>query len=163
MITEKSRSGGSAIYEVTVTLDGNAPASKLHDRMLLVSNDANDSEHTVTIDAQVEPEIVVADAQFGPVQPGHTKTVNVVVRGRKPFKIEKIERKKQDEMFKVKAPENVSHVHTIPITLNPTVEHGLFEEEFTLTIAGRPEPVTFKAKGRVMDQTVTVTKPPTTP
>jgi hypothetical protein len=39
----------------------------------------------------------------------------------------------------------------------------LFEEEFFLTISGREQRVPFKAKGRVMDQSVTVTKPVTQP
>jgi hypothetical protein len=87
----------------------------------------------------------------------------VVVRGRKPFKIEKVERTKQDENFKVKVSDNTSHVHTIALTFTPTSEPGMFEEQFFVTVSGRPEPIAFKASGRVMDQSVTVTKPTTTP
>lgn len=158
-VTETSRSGGTAKYDILVTLDSQAPASKLHDRMLIVSNEAGDAGYSVTIDAHVEPEIAIADAQFGQVFPGHPKTVNVVAHGRKPFKIEKVERAKQDESFKLKVPDSVARVHTIPLTLTPSTEHGLFEEEFSATIAGRQEPIKFKAKGRVMDQSVTTTEP----
>ena len=56
-------------------------------------------------------------------------------------------------------PDAVSTVHMVPLTFTPTVEHGLFEEEFFLTISGREQQVTFKAKGRVMEQSVTVSKP----
>lgn len=162
-IVEKSRSSGTASYDVVVTLDGSTPASKLHDRMLILSNESGDSGYAVTVDAQVEADIVVVDAQFGQVVPGASKTVNAVVRGKKPFKIEKVTRAKEDDSFKVKTNDHLSHVHAIPVTFTPGVEHGLFEEEFILTISGREQQVTFKAKGRVMDQSVTVAKPVTTP
>ena len=158
-IVEKSRGGGTANYEIVVTLAGNAPVSKLRDQMLIVTDDAGDTSYPVGIEAQIEPDIVVADVQFGQVTPGQPKTVSVVVRGKKPFKIEKIERAKQDEHFKIKPTESVAAIHMLPLTINPTVEDGLFEEEFFLTISGREQQVTFKAKGRVMDQSVTVAKP----
>jgi hypothetical protein len=113
----------------------------------------------VNVEAQVESDIVVADVQFGQVPSGQAKTVNVVVRGKKPFKIAKIERTKQDETFKVKIPDGTTQVQMVPLTFTPTEENGLFEEEFFLTISGREQLVTFKAKGRVMEQSVTVSKP----
>ena len=101
----------------------------------------------------------MTDVQFGQVVQGQPKTVNVVIRGKKPFKIEKIERAKQDDHFKVKPTETVAQVHMLPVTFTPAPEDGLFEEEFFLTISGREQRVTFKAKGRVMEQSVTVSKP----
>ncbi len=162
-IVEKSRGGGTANYDVVLTLKGDAPAAKLRDQMLIVTDDIGDVGYPVAVEAQVEPDIVVADVQFGQVVPGQPKTVNVVVRGKKPFKIDKVERAKQDENFKVKTTEAVTTVHMLPLTFTPTDEHGLFEEEFFLTISGREQHVTFKAKGRVMDQSVTVSKPVTQP
>jgi hypothetical protein len=154
-IVETGRSGGSANYDIVVTLAGNAPASKLRDQLMIVTNEGSDAKYAVAVEAQVEPDIVVADVQFGQVAPGQPKTVNVVVRGKKPFKIEKVEWSKNDESFRVKTPDNVAQVHMVPLTFTPTEEHGLFEEEFSLTISGREQHVTFKAKGRVMDQSVT--------
>lgn len=158
-IVERSRAGGTANYDVVVTLAGNAPVGKLRDQMMVVSNDVGDAGSVVSVEAVVEPDIVVSEVQFGQVYPGQSKTVNVIVRGKKPFKIDKIERAKQDDHFKVKSSENVAAVHMLTVTINPTVEDGLFEEEFFLTISGREQPVTFKAKGRVMEQSVTVAKP----
>ena len=158
-IVEKSRGGGTASYDVIVTLGPNAPAAKLRDQLLIVTDDAGDVSYPVGVEAQVEPDIVVADAQFGQVNPGQPKSISVVVRGKKPFKIEKIERAKQDDHFKIKSTENVAMIHMLTLTINPVAEDGLFEEEFFLTIQGREQQVTFKAKGRVMDQSVTVAKP----
>jgi hypothetical protein len=162
-IVEKSRSGGTANYDVIVTLKGDTPAMKLRDQMLIVTDDTGDTGYAVSVEAQVEPDIVVADVQFGQVPAGQSKTVNVVVRGKKPFKIAKVERSKQDDTFKVKISDATSQVHMLPMTFNPTEENGLFEEEFFLTISGREQLVVFKAKGRVMDQSVTVSKPVTLP
>ena len=88
-IVEKSRGGGTANYDVVVTLKGDAPVSKLHDQMQIVTNDADNLSYNVSVEAQVEPDIVVADAQLGQVAPDQPKTAMLVVRGKKPFKIEK--------------------------------------------------------------------------
>lgn len=158
-VIEKSRGGGSANYEVILTLKGDAPVSRIADQMLVMSDDIGDTGYAVAVEAQVEPDIVVADVQFGQVTPGHPKSQNLVVRGKKPFKIEKIETAKPDESFKVKFNETVSQVHMVTVTFTPTAEQGVFEENFMVTVAGREQPVQFKAKGRVMDQSVTVAKP----
>ena len=158
-VVEKSRSGGTANYDIVVTLAGDTPVSKLRDQMLIVTNESGGISYPVSVEAQVEADIAVTDVQFGQVPAGQTKTINVVIRGKKPFRIEKIESGNKEQSFKVKPTENVSHVHMLPMTFTPTEEHGLFEEEFFLTISGREQLVTFKAKGRVMDQSVTVAKP----
>lgn len=162
-IVEKSRGGGTANYDIVVTLKGDAPNAKLRDQLMIVTDDVGEAAYPVAIEAQVEPDIVVADVQFGQVTPGQSKTLNVVVRAKKPFKIEKVERTKQDDVFKFKMPETASHLQMIPLTFTPTDETGLFEEEFFLTISGREQQVSFKAKGRIMEQSVTVAKPVTQP
>ena len=43
-------------------------------------------------------------------------------------------------------------VHLLPITFTAPDVTGAFEEEFVVKIAGRPEPLTFKARGRVIEQ-----------
>jgi len=162
-VVEKSRGGGTANYDIVVTLNGDAPVAKLRDQMLIVTDDAGSLSYPVAVEAQVEPDIVVADVQFGQVTPGQPKTMNVVVRGKKPFKIEKIEPAQPDESFKFKFGDALSHVHMVTVTFAPADAHGLFEEEFYLTISGREQRVPFKAKGRVMDQSVTAAKPVTQP
>ena len=158
-IIEKSRSGGTASYDIVLTLKGDTPVSKLLDQMLIVTNDVGDTGYAVAVEAQVEPDIVVADAQFGQVSAGQAKSANIVVRGKKPFRIEKIEPATPDENFKVKFADGVSQVHMVTLTLTPSAEQGVFEQQFLLTVAGREQRVPFKAKGRIMDQSVTVSKP----
>jgi len=176
-VIEKSRSGGSVNYEVLVVIDGSAPAGHLRDQLVLTTDEAGNSVISIPIEARVEADIVVTDVQFGMVNPGHVKSMNVIVRGKKPFKIAAVNHVSRevrlkpadetaavaataqiaslpDEAFKIKCPETTAAVHMVPLTFTPPAETGLFEEEFVLKIDGRAQPVTFRVKGRVLDQTV---------
>ena len=149
-VVEKSRGDGKVNYELVVTLNPNALTGGLRDQVTLVTDDVNNPQIPVLVEARIEADIVVSDLQFGSVMSGKTKTMNVIIRGRKPMKIEKIERTKADGSFKVETPSAVATVHTLPLKFTPPNEPGPFEEEFFVTISGREEPITFKAKGRIL-------------
>lgn len=149
-LVEKKRDNGLVNYELVVTLKPETPLGGLRDQITLVTDDINNPQIPVLVEARVEADIVVSDLQFGSVTAGQTKTMNVIIRGRKPIKIEKIERTKADESFKVKSPQATATVHSLPLTFTPPNEPGPFEEEFFITISGREEPITFKAKGRII-------------
>ena len=179
-VVEKGRVGGTVNYEVLVVIDGSAPAGVLRDQLMLTTDEAGNSAISIPIEARVEADIVVTDVQFGMVNPGHVKSMNVIVRGKKPFKIAEVNHVARevrlkptddataavagaastpvtslpDEAFKIKCPETTAAVHTVPLTFTPPAEPGLFEEEFVLKIEGRTQPVTFRVKGRILDQTV---------
>lgn len=182
-LIEKGRFGGSAQYEVQVVIDGSAPQGQLRDQLVVVTDEVGGSDLTIPIEAKVEPDIVVTDLAFGTVAPGVPKSMNVIVRGKKPFKISEISHVARqvvlkpadattpdgktlpasnltvafasmpDEAFKVKFNENVAAVHMVALTFTPPTETGLFEEEFVVKIEGREQPVTFKVKGRIAPQT----------
>lgn len=149
-LVEKSRGDGLVSYELAVSLKASTPEGQLRDQLSLVTDDANNPQIPVLVEARVEPDIVVADLQFGSVMAGQVKTMNIIIRGRKPITIEKIERTKADDSFKVKSPKATATVHSLPLTFTPPDEPGPFEEEFFVTVTGRPDPVTFKAKGRIV-------------
>ena len=178
-VVEKGRVGGTANYEVLVVIDGSAPAGVLRDQLVLTTDEVGNSTVSIPIEARVEADIVVTDVLFGMVTPGQAKSMNVVVRGKKPFKIAEVTHVTRevrlkpvddaapvaetvapttplaslpDEAFKIKCPEATSVVHMVPLTFTPPTEPGLFEEEFVLKIDGRAQPVSFKAKGRIVDQ-----------
>ena len=173
---EKSRAGGSATYEATVEIDANAPLGVLRDQLIFTTNDAGDSSISIPIEAKVEADIVVTDVQFGTVAPGQIKSMTVIVRGKKPFKIEKVDhvitevRAKPSEdgslpvsvtstvsladAIVVKVPATTAPLHMLTITVTPPAEPGMFDEEFAIVIEGRRQPVTFKARGRIQPQDV---------
>lgn len=183
-VVETSRVGGSASYEAHVVIDGNAPAGVLRDQLVLTTDEPVGGTISIPIEARVEADIVITDVQFGMVNPGQAKSMNVVVRGKKPFKIAEVSHVTRevrlkpadegvvgttaatapalaslpDEAFQFKRPENVAVVHMVPLTFTAPSEPGLFEEEFVLKVDGRAQPITFRAKGRIIDK-VTASKP----
>jgi hypothetical protein len=153
-ILEKSRANGLVNYDLVVRLSPAAPIGTLRDQMVLVTDDLNNPQIPVQVEAKVESEIVVTDANFGTLVPGKPKDVVVIVRYTKlpvkPFKIEKFERTEQESTIKVKKSDDLRPLHQLTLTFTPPNKPGLFEETFFLTISGREEPITFKAKGRIL-------------
>lgn len=168
-IVEKSRSGGSASYEILVQIDGDTPQGALRDQLVLTTNEPGEATISIPVDARIEPDIVVTDAQFGPVTPGTPKTMSVIVRGKKPFKIEKVDRVTPEvrarpnldtdvsdltislpDAITIKVPEVTAPLHMLTLTLNAPAEAGVFDEEFAILVEGRPQAVKFKAKGRIV-------------
>ena len=150
-VAEKSRNGGSCSYVLTVDLAASPTAGLLQDQLLLVTNDSSNPHVPVPVEARVESDITITPSEvvFGAMKVGQTRTLNVVIRSRKPITIEKIEREKGDEAFKVRLPTEARPVHILPLTFAPTEGSGDYEDVFTVTITGRPEPVTFRAKARL--------------
>lgn len=149
-IKEISRGGGRVQYEIAMYLKPSAPKGALREQVMLVTDDAN-PHVPMLVTARVEADITVAtpDVSMGTVVPGNDKTVNVVIRGKKAFSIDKVECESDRELFKVRLPTTPRKVHIIPLTFMPPKDPGPFSETFTVTIAGRPEPVTFKAHGTI--------------
>ncbi|HID22304.1 MAG TPA: hypothetical protein EYP14_07875 [Planctomycetaceae bacterium] len=134
-----------------VTLKPTAPPGVFRSQVILVTDDRNGSRVPVLVEARIEAEYTVMPAvvSLGILQPGETKTVNVVVKGRKPFKIEKIECEVGEPTFKVRLPKTARTVHVLPLTVVAPEKPGTIAETFTLTIAGASAAVTFKAYGKV--------------
>jgi type 1 fimbria pilin len=150
-VREVTRSNGRVTYDLTVQLAPNAPEGALRDQLMLITDDANNPYVPVTVAAVVEPDIVVAtpSVALGDLKAGVEKTVRVVVRGRKPFAIDTIECESDLECFKVKLSQDQKTVHVLPLTVTPPTMTGEFSEEFTVHIAGRDQPIKFRASGRV--------------
>lgn len=154
-VTETSRSGaagsGRATYDLNVILKPTAPAGALREQIILVTDDPNSPLVPILVEARVEADITVTPevVSLGMLTPGQDKTVNVVIRGKKPFEIVKIEADSASGSFKARVPEDARPVHVLPLTITTPNEPGTFNEQFTVTIAGRPEPITFKAFGRI--------------
>ncbi|GAB4144073.1 MAG: DUF1573 domain-containing protein [Planctomycetaceae bacterium] len=148
-VIEKSRAGGQIGYELQVSLKPNAPAGALRDRVVLVTNDANSPYVPVLVQARVESDVTVTVASLGTLTPGQKKTFNVVIRGKKSFAIKKIECENADDRYKVRISKKNRKVHVLPVSFVPDGKPGPFQEKFTVTIEGRPEPVTFTVSGRI--------------
>lgn len=151
-VRELTRNGGSITYEMSVTLDANAPVGSVNDRITIETNDSNSPVVPVLVNGQVEADFTVTPGalSFGQMPAGESKTINVVVRGKAPFVIEKIECESDKQAFRFRPAEGEKRVHVVPLTFVAPAEPGKFSELFTVTIAGRKEPITFKANAEIL-------------
>jgi hypothetical protein len=150
-VVETRRDGSNVNYDLKVTVKGSAPLGELRDQLTLVTDDAGNPYIPVIVAARIEAEYSVypQTVGFGTLSPGEHKSVNVVIRGRKPFVIEKVESEKTAGMFEVRLPAGAKTVQQFPLTMIAPSEAGTVSEEFTVTITGSSQPLTFSAFGKV--------------
>lgn len=153
-VKETGRANGLVNYELTVELKPETPVGSMRDQITLVTDDAKDPQVPLLVFGAVEADVTLTPdvLTFGTLSPGQTKTMNLVIRAKKPFTIQKIEREKGDDAFRVKLPEDAKPVHVLPITLVTPTEPGAFDEVFSINIAGRSEAITFRAQGKIVPQ-----------
>lgn len=176
-IVETNRSGGRVSYELIIRLAENAPTGDIRDQIVLLTNDAgnpgNDAGSTenaagnsrangrrtivVAVEGSVVADIVVNPSilELGTLSPGVPKTMSIVVRGRRPFAIDKMECESERDCYKYRIGPDTRTVHVVPLTITPPSEPGELNEKFFLTIQGREEPVEFTARGVVRTATAT--------
>jgi Protein of unknown function (DUF1573) len=154
-LQETGRNGGAVSYDLVVTLAASTPVGEIREQLLLVTDDPANPQIPLLVEGRVEADYSVnlELADFGNLAPGARKTVNVVVRGRKPFTIEKIESESTAGMFEVRLPKEPRSIQILPFTIIAPMKPGTILEEFTLTIPGAPHPLTFKAQCKVVGET----------
>lgn len=138
--------------DVLVTLDASAPLGEVRDLLTIVTNDSNNPTLQVEVVGKVEPDLVILPAALplGTLRPGVEKTFSVVIRGQRPFSIEKLERDSSVDCWKCKFSKDLRSVHPIMLTMTPPETAGDYSETFTLTIPGRKDPIVFKATGKIV-------------
>jgi hypothetical protein len=154
-VVETARNGGSVSYDLIVSVNGSAPLGELREQLLLVTNDANSPQIPVLVEGRVEAEYTVTPevVSFGNLVPGERKTMNIVVRGRRPFGIEKIESEKSAGTFEVRLPTEPRQIHVLPLTVIAPSDAGTLNEEFTVKLAGSDARVTFRAFAKIVSPT----------
>jgi hypothetical protein len=91
-LTPTTRGGGQVGYDLLVRLKPDAPAGYIKDQLTLVTNDQRSTQIPVDIEGRVLAELTVSPASLllGVVHPGETVTKQIVVKGKKPFKIKSV-------------------------------------------------------------------------
>lgn len=150
-VTEKSRQQGSANYVLSVSAPNDIPVGEFRGRAFLLTDDAKNPKIPVLIEGLVEPDIVVKPSlvSLGRLTPGVSKRFNVIVRGKRPFEIEKIECDSTEPAFSMLPSKGEKTVHVLPITMTPPSETGKFEEEFFISVVDREDPVKFSVYGEI--------------
>jgi hypothetical protein len=131
-LVELSRGGGQVAYQLTVRLKGDAPVGYLKDHLTLLTNDERAKEIPVDVEGQIVADLSVSPASLflGVVHPGQKVTKQLVVRGKKPFRIKQIEC--EDKSFSFKAPEAAAAVHLVPVTFEAGSEPGKVTEKIRI-------------------------------
>ena len=123
-IVETGRKSGEANYELQVRLKDDAPAGFIKEQITLITNDKNAEEVPVEVTGRIVSELTVSPATLflGSVKSGSKATKQIVVKGKRPFKIVNVTC--DEPGFEFKLPEAAKPVHVIPVTFNADGEAG---------------------------------------
>ncbi len=148
---ETNRSSGRVDYDIIVELAANAPFGALRQYMTVVTDDEKNPHVPLLVEAEIRPDITVNPAvvSLGTMNPGQSKTVQVVLKGRKPFAVESVTCEKVKDVFQVRLPKNPGEVQIIPLTVTAPDTLGTLDEELSVAIPGRADPVKFRAYAKI--------------
>jgi len=112
------RSGYSTAYDLTVRLDKDAPAGYIKDHLQLVTNDHRASEFPVLVEGRVLPPVTVSPSALfmGVVESGGKVTKQLVIRGKKPFRVLSISCEDPSFEFGEIRTDIARPVHVVPVT-----------------------------------------------
>jgi len=114
----KTRHGGRAAYELLVHLDEHAPAGYIEDHLVLVTKGPRAAQIPVRVEGRVLPGVSVSPATLfmGVVEPGQKVTKQLVVRGKRPFRILSISCDDESFEFGATADEMAKPLHLVPVS-----------------------------------------------
>ena len=117
-VVETHRSGGQVRYDLIVRLDEDAPPGYVQDHLILATNDRNKTQVPVTVEGLVQSGITVSPASLflGVIEPGEKITKQLVVRGKKPFRIVSVRCDDESFEFGDVATDEAKPLHLIPVT-----------------------------------------------
>lgn len=123
-VEETGRSGNQVRYRLNVRLKEGAPGGYLKDQVILQTTDARAPELPVDVEGRLAAPLTISPASvfLGVVQPGQKVTKQIVVQGRKPFKI--VGCSCPQSCFEFKTTDKSAVVHLVPITYVATNDSG---------------------------------------
>jgi hypothetical protein len=159
-LVETRRNSTNVNYTLHLALGDEAPIGEFREQLTLVTDEQPNPYIPLLVEGRVEAEYTVSPeiVSFGNLAPGQRKTVNVVIRGKKPFLIERIESEETAGVFEVRLPKETKAVHVVPLAIIAPQDPGAVDEEFTVTISESSERLTFKAHAKVVSATTTSAK-----
>lgn len=121
---ETARGVGQVAYDMIVQLKEDAPVGYLKDQIWVLTNDRRASRFPIDVEGRVTSEITITPASLflGIVEPGQAVTKNLVIRGKRPFRI--VEIQCGDHCFQFKAADKVLPVHAVRVTFTAGEKPG---------------------------------------
>jgi hypothetical protein len=123
---ETGRDYGHVSYDLQVHVDKDAPSGYLNEPVMLVTNDGSSRQIPVVVEGRVMPGITVSPAALfmGVVQPGQKVTKQLVVKGKKPFRIVGITCDDKSFLFDTSKTDTSKELHLIPVTFTAGADAG---------------------------------------
>jgi len=146
---------GTVNYNLKVSLKPGAPKGDLRERVIIETNDESNPQIPLLVEAKIESDYTVtpADIHIGTLAPGQSRTQNVVIKGRKPFSIEKMESESGSSAFEMVLPKTTSVVQVIRLVVTAPTSPGPLKETFTVSVTGSDNPLTFTLTGKILEAT----------
>ncbi|QDU98048.1 DUF1573 domain-containing protein [Lignipirellula cremea] len=124
-LDEVSRGGSRVVYDMHVTLKGDAPAGYLRDQLNLVTNDRARPTIPIGVEAIVNSPLTLSPAAWfvGVVKPGQTVDKQLIIRGKKPFRVTDV--RCNGDCFTAKPPSGEAKtLQFVPITFTAPATPG---------------------------------------
>ncbi len=128
---ETARGNGRVAYDLVVRMTKDAPLGYVKDQLILVTNDSHAREFPVDLEGRVTAEITISPTKLflGVMRPGQKVTKNLVVRGKKPFRIVKVD---CPECFQIEPSKEPRTVHLIPVVFTAGKKTGRVAQKISL-------------------------------
>lgn len=151
---------GTVNYNLKVSLKPGAPKGDLRDRVLIETNDPSNPQIPLLVEAKIESEFTITpdEIHLGTLAPGQSRTQNVVIKGRKPFSIEKMESDSGSPAYEMVLPKTTNVVQVIRLVVTASASPGPLKETFTVSVTGSEKPLTFSLSGKVLEATTAQNK-----
>ena len=125
-VTEKARQDGRITYELKAVLNKDAPTGYVREHLWLITHDSGTEQIPVPVEGHAQADISVSPSSLflGVVEPGHTVTKQIVIRGQKPFRISSI--RGDCECLQATAPkgQGPKSLYVVPITFTAPNKTG---------------------------------------
>ncbi len=114
-LSEPRHAPGQVLYAMTVRLKPNAPAGYLREQLLLVTNDRRMTQIPLTVEGKIVSAFTVSPASLflGVLKPGESVSKQLVVRGKKPFRI--LDVNCQNDCFEFTTTDESKKLHLVPL------------------------------------------------
>lgn len=114
-MTPAARGNGRVNYDLTVRLNGDAPAGYINDQLYVITNE-NTSPIPLAVSGRVIPAVTVSPASLfmGTLDPGQKVTKQIIARAKQPFHVVRV--KCNDECFELTPSDEAKPLHIIPVT-----------------------------------------------
>jgi len=148
-LAETTRTAGQVHYDLLVRLAADVPLGMIREQLVLLTNEPNGPEIPIPVEASIEPDVTLTPTivQLGVLARSSQTTKTIVIRGRRPFAVKRIECALGPRNFKSPLlDDSTKLVHVLSVTFIAPEETGAFAQRFLVTVPGHA-PLEFWARG----------------